>query len=232
MLALALLASGCRGPQPCVAVSSADQTGQPVKRYDEFTRVTSISSAFVLTPDQEWTLAEERETARAWFARASERRDQLVALERRKSQLLAGTRAESERIATRAQALGERARRLSTFLDALYGRTETALAGIPIQEFRGVLDWPVRGRVTSGFGPRVDPASPVEPQRSEPAVGRRRMARRRTSGSAATSLPLGVLRGLAGLLEAVLLRFLLAGVAREEPGLLEKRPLLGVELDE
>ncbi|HZO16892.1 MAG TPA: hypothetical protein VFB62_26630 [Polyangiaceae bacterium] len=58
---LALLAGGCRGPQPCVAVSSPDQTGQPVKRYDEFTRVTSISSAFVLTPDQEWTLAEERE---------------------------------------------------------------------------------------------------------------------------------------------------------------------------
>ena len=61
MLALALLASGCRGPQPCVAVASPDQTGQPVKRYDEFTRVTSISSEFVLTPDQEWTLAEQRD---------------------------------------------------------------------------------------------------------------------------------------------------------------------------
>jgi septal ring factor EnvC (AmiA/AmiB activator) len=103
------------------------------------------------------TLDEERETARGWFARESERRDALVALERQKSRLLAGARAESDRIAVRAQELGERARRLSGFLDALYGRTDLALSGLPIQDFRGVLDWPARGRVTAGFGPRIDP---------------------------------------------------------------------------
>ena len=43
---------------------------------------------------------------------------------------------------------------------------------------------------------------------------------------------LGVLRGLAGLLEAVLLALLLARVAREEAGLLELGAQLGVELDE
>ena len=43
---------------------------------------------------------------------------------------------------------------------------------------------------------------------------------------------LRVLRSLAGLLEAVLLGLLLAGVAGEEPGRLERRPRLGVELDE
>lgn len=103
------------------------------------------------------TLDAERATARGWFARESERRDQLVALERRKSVLLAGARAEGDRIAVRAQELGEKARRLSSFLDALYGRTDLALSGMPIQEFRGVLEWPVRGRVVSAFGPRVDP---------------------------------------------------------------------------
>src|SRR5688500_15043628 len=41
---------------------------------------------------------------------------------------------------------------------------------------------------------------------------------------------LGVLRRLAGLLQAVLLRLLLACVAGEEAGLLERRALLGVEL--
>src|SRR5688572_1206840 len=45
-------------------------------------------------------------------------------------------------------------------------------------------------------------------------------------------LSLGVLRGLAGLLEAVLLRLLLARVTREEARLLQRRTLLGVELDE
>jgi septal ring factor EnvC (AmiA/AmiB activator) len=103
------------------------------------------------------TLDEERQVARGWFARESERRDQLVRLERRKSELLAGARAEGDRIASRTQELGERARRLSGFLDALYGRTDLALSGLPIQDFRGVLDWPIRGRVTAGFGPRVDP---------------------------------------------------------------------------
>ncbi|MGE0641434.1 MAG: murein hydrolase activator EnvC [Thermoanaerobaculia bacterium] len=101
-------------------------------------------------------LDEERQVARGWFARESERRDQLVALERRKSQLLAGARAESEKLASRTSELGERARRLAGFLDALYGRTDVALSGLPIQEFRGILDWPVEGRVTAGFGPRVD----------------------------------------------------------------------------
>mgnify|MGYP001608297202 CR=1 FL=1 len=102
-------------------------------------------------------LEEERQVARGWYARESERRDQLVALERRKTRLLVGARAESDQIASRAMELGERARRLSSFLDALYGRADVAFAGLPIQDFRGVLDWPVEGRVTAGFGPRVDP---------------------------------------------------------------------------
>jgi septal ring factor EnvC (AmiA/AmiB activator) len=31
------------------------------------------------------------------------------------------------------------------------------LDGTPLQEFRGVLDWPVAGEVVGGFGPRRDP---------------------------------------------------------------------------
>jgi septal ring factor EnvC (AmiA/AmiB activator) len=103
------------------------------------------------------TLDEERQTARAWYARESRQRDELVTLERRKIALLAGTRAESERIALRAEELGERARRLSALLDALYGRADSALGGLPIQDFKSLLDWPIRGRIASGFGPRVDP---------------------------------------------------------------------------
>jgi murein DD-endopeptidase MepM/ murein hydrolase activator NlpD len=102
-------------------------------------------------------LAAEREVARGWFARENDRREQLIALERRKSQMLAGTRLESEQIASAALELGERARKLTSLLDALYGRSDAGLAGLPIRDFRGLLDWPVAGRVTAEFGPRVDP---------------------------------------------------------------------------
>src|SRR5262249_51823693 len=45
-------------------------------------------------------------------------------------------------------------------------------------------------------------------------------------------LTLRVLRRLAGLLQTVLLAFLHAGVARQEAGLLERRPVLEVQLDQ
>ena len=102
-------------------------------------------------------LEAEREVARGWFARENDRRNQLVALERRKEQMLAGTRRESEQITSAALELGERARKLSALLDALYGRSDPGLGGLPIRDFRGLLDWPVEGRVSAEFGPRVDP---------------------------------------------------------------------------
>lgn len=98
----------------------------------------------------------ERQVARGWFERENARRNELVALERRKSQMLAGTRRESEQLASAALELGERARKISSLLDALYGRSDVGLGGLPIRDFRGLLDWPVSGRVVSEFGPRVD----------------------------------------------------------------------------
>lgn len=102
-------------------------------------------------------LESERSAAADWLARQASRRDELARLERRQADLLAGARGESARLALRARQLAERADRLSALLDALYGREEAALAGRPIQEFRGLLTWPARGRVTAGFGPRLDP---------------------------------------------------------------------------
>ena len=47
--------------------------------------------------------------------------------------------------------------KLSAFLDLLYGKGPESPAGKPMQDFRGVLDWPVEGKVTAGFGPLLDP---------------------------------------------------------------------------
>lgn len=51
-----------------------------------------------------------------------------------------------------------------------------------------------------------------------------------TVAANAELLSLGVLRGFAGLLEAVLLLLLLPRVTREEPGSLERGPEVGVKL--
>lgn len=109
-------------------------------------------------------LAVEREelgalksTADSWFVQQQRRRDELARLEANRERLLERARREGERLADRALELGDRARKLSAFVDFLYGRNPDALAGLPIQDFRGVLDWPVRGRVVTGFGPRLDP---------------------------------------------------------------------------
>lgn len=121
------------------------------------TMVASIEDLRARLEVEHRVLADERQVAEAWYARESERRNQLAELERRKSELLAGTRRESERLASRALELGERARKLSAFLDALSGRSSAGLAGLPIRDFRGVLDWPVTAPVAQEFGPRVDP---------------------------------------------------------------------------
>jgi len=102
-------------------------------------------------------LDRERTEAEGWLAQQSARRDELQRLRARQREVLAGTRNESARIALRARELEERAERLSALLDALYGRSTDALQDRPIQEFRGLLAWPARGRVTTEFGPRLDP---------------------------------------------------------------------------
>jgi len=64
---------------------------------------------------------------------------------------------EQQAITARATDLEERARKLANFLDVLYGRSPGTLEGTPMQQFRGVLDWPVEGKVTAGFGSLLDP---------------------------------------------------------------------------
>ena len=42
-------------------------------------------------------------------------------------------------------------------MDFLAGRSRAQLAGQPIHDFRGVLDWPIRGELAERFGERQDP---------------------------------------------------------------------------
>jgi len=124
-------------------------------------------------------LEEERSEVARWLAEAEGRRRELAAARSRQARLLARARAEREELASRAEGLMDKERKLSNLVDFLYGRAGTPLGGRPIQEFRGVLDWPLAGRVTVPFGPRTDPryrtevphnGIEIEPERGAGAV--------------------------------------------------------------
>ncbi len=105
---------------------------------------------------------ERRLEVEVWQRQEAERLDQLDRLRRRQATLLARLEREREDLSRRAARLVSKERKLSNFLDFLYGRTSAKLSGTPMQEFQGVLDWPVQGGVTRGFGPRRDPRYKTE----------------------------------------------------------------------
>jgi septal ring factor EnvC (AmiA/AmiB activator) len=99
----------------------------------------------------------QRREAETWIRDERARRQQLMAARGRKAALLARVEGERRALAARTTELADRERRLASFLDFLYGRATSSPAGTPMQQFRGVLDWPAEGRVTSGFGSILDP---------------------------------------------------------------------------
>lgn len=102
-------------------------------------------------------LVARREETERWIGSEQVRRQQLVTVRQRKGLLLARLQKESQSLAARTTELAEREKKLSAFLDLLYGRNQGSPAGTPMQQFRGVLDWPLEGKVTAGFGTILDP---------------------------------------------------------------------------
>ncbi|HVR10203.1 MAG TPA: peptidoglycan DD-metalloendopeptidase family protein [Thermoanaerobaculia bacterium] len=102
-------------------------------------------------------LAAERQERDRWLGWEQTRRRELAGARQRKAALLARVERERSVLASRAVELADREHKLAAFLDLLYGRSATALAGTPMQQFRGILDWPAAGKVVERFGPRLDP---------------------------------------------------------------------------
>lgn len=103
-----------------------------------------------------------RQEAAAWQAEEEARQDALTRLRREQANLLAQVARERRTVASRTAALEDKARKLATLIGALVDDTRTPLDGRPMGGFRGVLDWPVRGRVQVPFGPRRDPRYKTE----------------------------------------------------------------------
>ena len=102
-------------------------------------------------------LVQEQARVVAWLRQEEVRRGRLAELEDQQSRQLASIRRERRSLETESSELVAKERKLANFLSLLYGRSTDTVAGAPMQDFRGVLEWPVRGRVTEAFGPRRDP---------------------------------------------------------------------------
>lgn len=107
-------------------------------------------------------LLAERAQVEAWLARQATRRASLFAVRQRKAVIFARFERERQSLAGQAERLAEREKKLAGFLDLLYGKGPAELAGAPMQGLKGVLDWPIRARVTQGFGVRLDPRYKTE----------------------------------------------------------------------
>ncbi len=102
-------------------------------------------------------LVAQRQEVERWVEQAESRRNSLAAVRGRQERLLQEARSKRRALSERTEGLVDKERKLANLIDLLYGRETTPLSGRPIQDFRGVLDWPVAGKVTLGFGPRRDP---------------------------------------------------------------------------
>jgi septal ring factor EnvC (AmiA/AmiB activator) len=103
------------------------------------------------------TLLARREEAERWADEERARRDRLVSVRRRQQKLLEEAEEERRSLARRTEELETKERRLTDLIHALAAAEGTVLEGRSIQQFEGVLDWPLKGEVTAGFGPRMDP---------------------------------------------------------------------------
>ncbi len=111
---------------------------------------------------QREVLEQQLAEVEAWRGQEVDRRDELKTIERRRKRLLNQVAEERRNLVARADALQEKERKLLRFMNDLVGSETPVLDGAPVQEFRGVLDWPARGEVVAEFGPRKDPRYKTE----------------------------------------------------------------------
>ncbi|MCH9651852.1 MAG: peptidoglycan DD-metalloendopeptidase family protein [Deltaproteobacteria bacterium] len=102
-------------------------------------------------------LVVEQEEVERWVLEQEKRQRELAGLRRRQAGLLRQAEAERAEVAAEAGRLAEKARKLSALVESLVVPEDLQLEGRQVQDFRGVLDWPVTGRVILGFGSVQDP---------------------------------------------------------------------------
>jgi murein hydrolase activator len=103
-------------------------------------------------------LEEKRRQISAAAATVSSRQDSLERTRREKGVLLAKLQSEETQTSRKLVELEEKARRLENLFSVLYGRVDpNSVRRERIENFKGALLWPVRGRVVESFGKQRNP---------------------------------------------------------------------------
>ncbi len=114
--------------------------------------VSSFQQAQERLVIEEGLLAEKERELGETRRIASGRRESAAKKREEKTALLARLQSESRRSAERLVELEEKARRLERLFTLLYEESGPARESLRIAEFKGALDWPVRGEVIEPFG--------------------------------------------------------------------------------
>ena len=103
------------------------------------------------------TLLARRDEAERWIDEEAERRGELASGRRRLAAALRTIEGERQRLDREVSELADRDRKMSRFLDLVAGESGGDPGGASMLQVKGVLEPPVAGRVTAGFGFRLDP---------------------------------------------------------------------------
>lgn len=102
-------------------------------------------------------LVRRQAEARSWLDQQRRRSAELRRGELQARGALAELRRRRERIETEVESVATRQARLSRLLELISDEGSGGLGGLPLEDFQGALDWPVRGAVRRGFGAYRDP---------------------------------------------------------------------------
>ena len=101
-------------------------------------------------------LAEHQQEVARSIAAQRRRLQALEEAKRRQSLVARALERERLRLESEALTLDDKERKLSRLVAVLGTLEETSLSGQPIQGFRGALDWPAVGDITTPFGPKYE----------------------------------------------------------------------------
>ena len=106
---------------------------------------------------QRAALGVEEARLRSWLQQEEERRAAVALVRSRHQRLAREASSVRRRLESRAAVLVEREARLGRMIELVAREDSATLDSAPIQDFKGVLDWPLEGEVVTDFGPRLDP---------------------------------------------------------------------------
>lgn len=102
-------------------------------------------------------LVRRQAEARSWLDQQRRRSEELRRQQARATDALAELRDRRSRIEEEVESVGSRHARLSRLLELIGLEGSGGLGGLPLEDFQGALDWPVRGPIRRGFGAYRDP---------------------------------------------------------------------------